>query len=142
MTAVRQTHARKTRTPIDALVFKTHVCACFADGITAEPEAGVILYGVFLEGARWDFGRSCLEDSEPGKSVIPFPCVWLEPVEVTTPLEEGCYSCPLYKTSTRRGELLTTGHSTNFVGYLHLPTEAPGDYWLRRGAALLTMTDD
>jgi dynein heavy chain len=54
----------------------------------------------------------------------------------------GCYECPFYKTSTRKGELSTTGHSTNFVMFLMLPTQKPSDYWVRRGAALLAMTDN
>lgn len=142
MTAALQGHARKTRTPIDALVFKTGVRDYLLDGVQGPPDDGVHIHGLFLQGARWDYARRSVEDSEPGKPVVPCPVVWLEPVPVTENLEAGCFSCPLYKTSTRRGELSTTGHSTNFVSYLHLPTERPPDYWVRRGAALLAMTDD
>jgi len=112
------------------------------DKITQAPDEGVNVHGLFLQGAKWDFSKACLEDSDPRVPIINFPVIWLQPAPVTDNVELGCYSCPFYKTSTRRGELSTTGHSTNFVLYMHIPTQKPADYWVRRGAALLAMTDD
>ena len=50
------------------------------------------------------------------------PIIWLDPIlksAAQTSSKMGfLYDCPVYKTSTRAGELSTTGHSTNFVLYL------------------------
>jgi len=142
MTAALQFYSRKTATPIDALQFRANVLNYYAEGAKEHPESGVHIHGLYLQGAQWDMKKMSVEDSAPKEPIVRFPVVWLEPVPVTDNVEAGCYACPFYKTSTRRGELSTTGHSTNFVMYLHVPSERPSDYWVRRGAALLAMTDD
>jgi dynein heavy chain len=142
MTATLQTYSRKTQTAIDTLSFKTSIQEIFEDGIKAPPADGVNIHGLFFQGAKWDFKKKQVEDSDPKVPIIKMPVIWLEPIVDKDVVEEKAYHCPLYKTSLRAGELSTTGHSTNFVLFLQLPSDAPQDYWIRRGAALLCMTDN
>jgi dynein heavy chain, axonemal len=142
MTATLQTYARKTMTPIDTLAFRTNVLACMADGVTEKPEIGVNIHGLYMQGAKWDYKKKCVEDSDPKVAIVQFPVIWLEPIEDKEYTLEKKYQCPLYKTSTRAGELSTTGHSTNFVLFIDLPTETQPENWIRRGTALLCMTDE
>ena len=51
------------------------------------------------------------------------------------------YACPAYKTSARAGVLLTTGHSTNFIQMIDLPTYAAPSHWVKRSVALLSQLD-
>lgn len=87
MTAALQSYARKSQIAIDALTFKSNIANFFEDSIKEEPENGVNIHGLYLQGARWNFQRSYLEDSEPKKGIVNFPVVWLQPVDVSDNLE-------------------------------------------------------
>lgn len=69
------------------------------------------------------------------------PTMWLLPVENRKPPTSGIYMCPVYKTLTRAGTLSTTGHSTNYVLSVELPSEQPQEHWIKRGVALICALD-
>lgn len=68
------------------------------------------------------------------------PPIWLKP-EQNHQLEDGLYVCPVYKTLTRAGTLSTTGHSTNFVLPIEIPSDRPQSHWIKRGVALICALD-
>ncbi|VDP44403.1 unnamed protein product [Schistosoma curassoni] len=107
-----------------------------------KPNDGAYITGLYLEGARWDLMSNCLNES---KSKILFdimPVIWLIPKKLSEINRESTYTCPVYKTSARRGVLSTTGHSTNFVLYIDLKTNQPQEHWINRGVAALCQLDD
>lgn len=143
MTGVLQTHARQYKIAIDKLGFTFEILAeesC--EEITEKPEDGVYVYGLYIEGARWDRETQCIADSLPGKMNEQMPVIWFKPQE-DYKADPDEYQAPLYKTSVRAGVLSTTGQSTNFVICVSLPTpNVPPNIWTLRATALLTMLDD
>ena len=83
-----------------------------------------------------------LDESESKVLFTALPLMWLRPQKVSEIVERQHYNCPLYKTSDRRGVLATTGHSSNFVMYLKLPSDRPESHWVQRGVAALCQLDD
>lgn len=68
--------------------------------------------------------------------------MWLIPKKSSELKESRTYNCPVYRTGDRRGMLSTTGHSTNFVMFVRMPTKKDPNHWIERGVAMLTMLND
>lgn len=54
MTGVLQTHSRKHKVAIDQLNFSFKVYDLDYDQINDSPKDGVFIYGLYMDGARWD----------------------------------------------------------------------------------------
>jgi dynein heavy chain len=76
MTAVLQTYARKTKTPIDELVFQTIVRKEAPAKIFSIPEDGVNIHGMILEGCNWNSERNTLVESEKKQLFVEVPTIW------------------------------------------------------------------
>ena len=94
------------------------------ESITEPAKDGAYIYGLFIEGARFDKELQALVESIPKELYSTVPYIKMTPVEVSQDAKketlEGVYNCPVYKTSERWGVLSTTGHSTNFVMFVQL----------------------
>ena len=139
MTGALQNYARKHTLPIDTVDFAFEFQA---DIPTTPPENGVYTHGLFVEGARMDEETLQLAESKPKVLFSPMCIVKLLPTVVEEIPEYPHYLCPVYRTTARKGTLSTTGHSTNFVMFLRLPSDEPPAHWITRGVALISTLSD
>lgn len=65
MTGTLQTHARKHKVAIDLLSFSFKISKFLTpEEVRQEPEDGIYVYGLFIEGANWNLDEGVLEDQE------------------------------------------------------------------------------
>ncbi|KAH9088158.1 hypothetical protein LEN26_019633 [Aphanomyces euteiches] len=154
MTGIIQNHARRQKLPIDTLSFKFIMLDQELAEITERPAEGCYVYGLFLEGARWNKEIGSLDDPLPKELFAKMPLMHLHPQQKREAPSGGIYRCPVYKILTRTGTLSTTGHSTNFVMWIEIPSNRPTiwrnslvsetnaqvlfcdqEYWIKAGVA-------
>eukprot|EP01041_Mallomonas_annulata_P000989 gene989-1935_t len=140
LTGSAQNYARKHTIPIDDIIFDFEMMT--KEDYDAGPVCGVYTYGLFLEGARWNRYTHVLTESMPKVLFSAAPIIYFKPCRKAELSVFQHYKCPVYKTSDRRGILATTGHSSNFVCFIHVPTDDSEEHWVERGVAMLTQLDD
>ena len=79
------------------------------------------------------------------KLYTDMPVIHLDPVKDRVAPTLGVYRLPIYKVLSRRGVLATTGHSTNFVMWMEMPSnrtdiknnmgQADQEEWIKAGVA-------
>ena len=80
MTGVLQTHARNYKIAIDKLQFSFSVLIEEEPTeIEEAPEDGVYIYGLFMDGARWDRENLCIADQNPSEMYSRMPLIWFKP---------------------------------------------------------------
>ena len=148
LTSALQNYARKQKIEIDKLDFEFEFFHEDPTDYSTEimvkekcaikpTEDGVLITGLYLEGGRWDLERKVLAESKPKVLFTKAPIIWLKPRKSDKKTSEKSYSCPVYKTTERRGILASTGHSTNYVMDIKLPIDCEAEHWVKRGVAMI-----
>ncbi|XP_035245196.1 dynein heavy chain 1, axonemal isoform X1 [Anguilla anguilla] len=141
LTGTLQNFARRSVLSIDTIGFDFKVMKESAKELRERPDMGCYIHGLFLEGARWDAQAGCLTESRPKELYTEMGVIWMVPEPNRKPPLSGVYVCPIYKTLTRAGTLSTTGHSTNYVIAVELPTDRTQRHWIKQGVALICALD-
>merc|ERR1712224_628337 len=107
LTANRQEVCRKHSKEgwaLDDVVNLTKVINMERDEVRKGPDEGCYIYGLFLDGCRWDKPGNKLADSVPKVLFAPLPVLHVTGVLASErKLDAYSYSAPCYKNKTRRG---------------------------------------
>jgi dynein heavy chain len=151
LTGARQNYARKMKLAVDTIDYGYEIIPKMGPEMLAGPPPadGVYVYGFFIEGAVWDYDKKCITDPNPRELFSEMPTFLFRPEQNRPDSHDAgiardfmksdagaIYMCPLYKVLTRAGTLLTTGHSTNFVQFIEVPTAKDQVDWVRAGVAM------
>uniref|UniRef100_T1J5R6 Uncharacterized protein n=1 Tax=Strigamia maritima TaxID=126957 RepID=T1J5R6_STRMM len=136
LTGTTQNYARKMKIPIDILSWNYQIILEPKDKLS-RPADGCYIYGMFIEGARWDKAEFSLVESNPKELFTEMPVFLLMPAANRGPPGgPGMFVSPIYKTLLRAGTLTTSGHSTNYIIPVEVPSKNPQSHWIKRGVAM------
>lgn len=116
LTGILQNYARKNKLPIDELTWDFEVMNQIDKyDINKRPDEGCYLHGFFMEGGSWNIESNEVVEPIPKVLYPSMPYIWFKPIKKENLAKENTYSCPVYRTSKRQGELNTSGQSTNYL---------------------------
>uniref|UniRef100_A0A7S3FE28 Dynein heavy chain C-terminal domain-containing protein n=1 Tax=Haptolina ericina TaxID=156174 RepID=A0A7S3FE28_9EUKA len=131
LTAIMQVTARKNELPLDKLVTAVEVTKKSVEEVEVATREGAYVYGLYVEGARWDTSTGMLDDAILKQLYPPLPVML---VKAATGDKEGrdVYPCPVYKTLQR---------GPTYVFTAGLRTKAPPAKWVMAGVAMIMDVD-
>lgn len=134
--AIIQTTCRKKGWPLDKVATYTIVTKIFnVDEISAKPEFGCYIQGLYLEGAEWDSEKNCLQRQLPKKLVCNMPLIQVIPAEASKIKLRNNLKTPVYVTQNRKNV-----KGEGFVFEADLRTLVHPNLWILQGVALLLNT--
>ena len=135
LTAILQMYARKHVVPFDTLRWKTTPLKYTNPSkIYQEPEEGIYICGLPIEGAKWDLEKETLCECSNRELTNFLPVIHLLPTQETEPYDMNTtYECPVFRTQNRGTGALDL---PNYIISLYLPTkDMKPDHWVQRSVA-------
>eukprot|EP01116_Phalansterium_solitarium_P008654 TRINITY_DN225_c0_g1_i6.p1 TRINITY_DN225_c0_g1~~TRINITY_DN225_c0_g1_i6.p1 ORF type:complete len:4288 (+),score=2116.54 TRINITY_DN225_c0_g1_i6:207-13070(+) len=157
LTAVLQNYSRSHKVSIDSVTYEFKFLNLREEQIEKPPVDGCYIKGLYLEGAAWDADNGILQEARPRELFSPMPIIWLSPLvpsvgrqsktaahkqPAASAVSHSSYACPVYRTTNRFGVLSTTGHSTNYVLTIDVPSRDDDKKWIARGVAMFCCLSD
>ncbi|KAM9001324.1 dynein axonemal heavy chain 17 [Sarcophilus harrisii] len=128
LTAIMQSMARKNEWPLDKMCLAVEVTKKTKDDMTAPPREGAYVYGLFMEGARWDTQTGVIAEARLKELTPPMPVVFIKAIPVDRMDTKNIYECPVYKTRIR---------GPTYVWTFNLKTKEKAAKWILAAVALL-----
>ncbi|EAY14826.1 Dynein heavy chain family protein [Trichomonas vaginalis G3] len=136
LTAVLQVYARKHSVPFDTLSWTTRILnETNSSKLAEEPEDGIYVEGLYIEGAKWDISNKSLVECKQKELISVLPVMHLCPTEKTNTIDQKTvYECPMYRTQNRGSGALGL---PNYIMSLYIPSsDVLPDHWIQRSVAV------
>ncbi|XP_059853521.1 dynein axonemal heavy chain 17 [Delphinus delphis] len=128
LTAIMQSMARKNEWPLDKMCLSVEVTKKNREDMTAPPREGSYVYGLFMEGARWDTQMGVIADARLKELTPAMPVIFIKAIPVDRMETKNIYECPVYKTRIR---------GPTYVWTFNLKTKEKAAKWILAAVALL-----
>lgn len=104
--------------------------------ITKRIDQGTYIQGMYIEGARWNTDKDCLDYQRPKELIEEMPLVQIVPVEANKLKLRGTIKTPVYVTQARRNAM-----GVGLVFESDLKTDKHVSHWVLQGVCLVLNTD-
>ncbi|KAE8291050.1 Dynein heavy chain 11, axonemal Axonemal beta dynein heavy chain 11 Ciliary dynein heavy chain 11 [Larimichthys crocea] len=128
LTAVMQSLARKNEWPLDKVNLTVDVTKKFKEEFNQPAREGAYVYGLYMEGARWDTQAGVITEARLKELTPSMPVISVRAVPNDRQETRNIYECPLYKTKIR---------GPTYVWTFSLKTRERPAKWVLAGVALL-----
>ncbi|KAM8838403.1 dynein axonemal heavy chain 11 [Synchiropus picturatus] len=128
LTAVMQSLARKNEWPLDKVNLTVDVTKKFKEEFNQPAREGAYVYGLFMEGARWDIPAGVITEARLMDLTPAMPVISVRAVPNDRQETRNIYECPVYKTKIR---------GPTYVWTFSLKTRERPAKWVLAGVALL-----
>ncbi|KZC10625.1 Dynein heavy chain 5, axonemal [Dufourea novaeangliae] len=130
LTAMRQEVTRAHKGwALDSVVLQNLITRFNKEDIKNQPQEGVYVHGLFLEGASLDRKTGKLVESKPKVLYEQMPVIYIYSINTTAGKDPKLYECPIYRKPQRT--------DTKYVGSIDFETDHNPRHWTLRGVALL-----
>ncbi|KAI1899529.1 hypothetical protein AGOR_G00062730 [Albula goreensis] len=126
--AVMQSLARKNEWALDKMNLTVDVTKKFKEDFNQPAREGAYVYGLYMEGARWDIQGGNITEARLKELTPSMPVIFVRAIPNDRQETRNIYECPVYKTKLR---------GPTYVWTFHLKTKERPAKWVLAGVALL-----
>ncbi|KAM4626866.1 dynein axonemal heavy chain 11-like [Discoglossus pictus] len=128
LTAVMQSLARKNEWPLDKMHLTVDIMKKYKEEFSQPAREGAYIYGLYLEGARWDVQCGHIAEARVKAPTPVMPVIFVRAIPNDRQETRNIYECPVYKTKLR---------GSTYIWAFHLKTKERPSKWILAGVALL-----